>query len=168
MNFKNMIESLAHVRSPNELVFNVFTTFFAFLCGYFNLIVFDNVNLFMGVFIVCIGDWVFGVALSLSQKKFETRKALKIVYYLTGYWLILFIVLAIEKAHPAAFFLSEAIIMPIIVFQLISLLKNASLLGVLPQGLLLQMLQNIDNYKSQTIQENKDLINAQSENISAN
>ncbi len=119
----------------------------AFFFGYFNIIVTDNVNLFMCVWVVVVGDWLFGTALAIQNKKWETRKALKIVYYLVGYWLILFIVLAMEKAHPAAFFMSEAVVLPILLFQVISMLKNASLVGVLPKGLLLKILQNIDNYK---------------------
>lgn len=160
MNLKEMIQSFLHIRSTHELLFNAVTTFFAFLAGYFQLIVFDNVNLFMAVLLVCLGDWIFGVLLSFSKGKFETRKARKLIYYLTGYWTILFIVLSIEKGHPSAFFLSEAIVMPIIVFQLISMLKNASLLGVLPQGLLLKILQNIDDYKSETINKvNESVVN---------
>ena len=153
MTFKTMIQDIAHIRTFPEAVFNAFTTATAFLLGYFNVIILDNVNLFMAVFIVCSGDWIFGVLRSLQDKQFETRKAMKIVWYLTGYWTILFIVLSIEKAHQAAFFLSEAIILPIIVFQLISLLKNASLLGVIPQGLLLTILQNIDSYKHKAVKQ---------------
>lgn len=101
----------------------------------------------------------FRRTVSNKKKRWETRKALKIIYYLTGYWLIVFIVLSIEKAHQAAFFLSEAIVLPILIFQVISMLKNASLLGVLPKGLLLKILSNIDNYKDQAIEQSKELQN---------
>lgn len=50
----------------------------------------------------------------------------------------------IEKAHPAAYYLSEATILPIIVFQLISALTNASLAGAIPRGLLLKILEKIN------------------------
>lgn len=157
--FVNMISSIAHVRSFGELLFNTFATILAFIFGYFKIIAIDNINLFMAVFIVVIGDWLFGTFLAIRNKSWETRKALKVVYYLTGYWLIVFIVLSIEKAHAAAFFLSEAVVLPILIFQVISMLKNASLLGVLPKGLLLKILSNIDNYKDQAIEQTKELQN---------
>jgi phage-related holin len=65
--------------------------------------------------------------------------------------LILATVLSIEKGYPSAFWLSEAIIMPILVFQVISILKNAGLLGILPKGLLTEMLEKIDKYKTDNI-----------------
>jgi len=37
------------------------------------------------------------------------------------------------------------------VFQIISTLKNASLIGFIPQGLLLNILNNIDSYKNASI-----------------
>lgn len=154
-----MISSIAHVRSFGELLFNTFATILAFIFGYLKIIAIDNINLFMAVFIVVIGDWLFGTFLAIRNKSWETRKALKVVYYLTGYWLIVFIVLSIEKAHAAAFFLSEAVVLPILIFQVISMLKNASLLGVLPKGLLLKILSNIDNYKDQAIEQTKELQN---------
>jgi len=156
--YLNMIASIAHIRSQSELMFNLCATFVSFVAGYFNVLILDNVNLFMAVLTVVFGDWFFGSILAISKGKWETRKALNIVWYLTGYWIIVFIVLSIEKAHPAAFFLSEAVVMPILIFQVISMLKNASLLGVLPQGLLLQMLKNIDSYKDKALEQGEEQI----------
>ena len=153
--YLNMIASIAHIRNTSELMFNLCATFISFMAGYFNILVLDNVNLFMAVFCVVAGDWFFGSVLAVRNGKWETRKALNIVWYLTGYWIIVFIVLSIEKAHPAAFFLSEAVVMPILIFQVISMLKNTSMLGILPQGLLLQMLKNIDSYKDKALEQEK-------------
>jgi hypothetical protein len=105
----------------------------------------------MGVVVVVVSDWVMGTILALKNKVWHTRKAIKIIYYIFAYSTILFTVLAVEKAHPSAFFLSETIIMPILVFQIISTLKNASLIGFIPQGLLLNILNNIDSYKNASI-----------------
>lgn len=78
-------------------------------------------------------------------------KSTKGVYYIVGYSAIVAVVLSIQKGFPAAGFLDEAVVLPILIFQLVSILKNASLLGVLPQGLLLQLLENIDNYKDNAL-----------------
>lgn len=148
--FHNIL-SIAHLRSIEEFIFNLIITSFSFILGYSQLIVLDNSNLFMGVVVVVVSDWVMGTILALKNKVWHTRKAIKIVYYIFAYSTILFTVLAVEKAHPSAFFLSETIIMPILVFQIISTLKNASLIGFIPQGLLLNILNNIDSYKNASI-----------------
>ena len=148
--FHNIL-SIAHLRSIEEFIFNLIITSFSFILGYSQLIVLDNSNLFMGVVVVVVSDWVMGTILALKNKVWRTRKAIKIVYYIFAYSIILFTVLAVEKAHPSAFFLSETIIMPILVFQIISTLKNASLIGFIPQGLLLNILNNIDSYKNASI-----------------
>jgi len=105
----------------------------------------------MGVVVVVVADWVMGTILALKNNEWRTKKAIKIVYYIFAYSTILFTVLAVERAHPSAFFLSETIIMPILVFQIISTIKNASLIGFIPQGLLLNILTNIDSYKNTSI-----------------
>ena len=148
--FHNIL-SIAHLRSIEEFIFNLIITSFSFILGYSQLIVLDNSNLFMGVVVVVVSDWVMGTILALKNKVWRTRKAIKIIYYIFAYSIILFTVLAVEKAHPSAFFLSETIIMPILVFQIISTLKNASLIGFIPQGLLLNILNNIDSYKNASI-----------------
>ena len=91
-----------------------------------------------------MGYWI-----AFKNKKFETQKALKIVYYLITYWSMLFAVLSIEKGFSSAFWLTEAIIMPILVFQIISMIKNFMLLGVINNSLAKQMFKNIDRYKEQ-------------------
>lgn len=150
-NLLHNILSIIHLRSIEEFFFNLIITSFSFILGYSQLIVLDNSNLFMGVVVVVVSDWVMGTILALKNKVWRTRKAIKIVYYIFAYSTILFTVLAVEKAHPSAFFLSETIIMPILVFQIISTLKNASLIGFIPQGLLLNILNNIDSYKNASI-----------------
>ena len=72
--------------------------------------------------------------------------------------MILVVVLSIEKAHPAAYWVSEAIFLPIILFQLIAILKKASILKVIPQGLLLELIERIEYKKNETFNAVKDSI----------
>ena len=151
---KNLINnflSIIHLRSVKEGIFNVIITAFSFLSGYYGKLVLDNVDLFMAIATVVVVDWFSGVANAIKNNNWQTDKALKVVYYLFAYWLILAMVLSIEIGYPSAFWLSEAIIMPILVFQTISILKNASLLGLIPKGLLLEILDKIDNYKTKDV-----------------
>lgn len=143
------------MKNFKEFIANAIITLITFLFGYFRILVIESQNLFISIFIVVFIDWLFGVINSIKNKKFETKKALKIVYYLFTYWLILFAVLSIEKGYPAAFWLSEAIIMPILVFQIISMIKNLILLGVINNSLAKEIFKNIDKYKD-TIVENKE------------
>lgn len=145
--FKTMIKSVSGIDSPKDLEFNIQISAAAFLLATFKLLYFDNIFIFLSITAVVLLDWLLGTILALKNKCFETRKALKVVYYLPIYYTIAAVVLLIEKAHASAFWLSEAVIMPILIFQLISILKNASNLKVLPGKLLNTILNNIDAYK---------------------
>jgi phage-related holin len=156
---KNLIYnilSIIHFRSAREGFFNLIITAFSFISAYYGKIVLDNIDLFMAIASVVIIDWLAGTALALKKGTWETQKALKIIYYLAAYWLILAMVLSVEKGFASAFWLSEAIIMPIMVFQTISILKNCSLVGLIPKGLLLEILEKIDGYKHKNTNEKKE------------
>lgn len=126
-----------------------------FILSYAKVIVTDNINMFMAILFVVAFDWIIGVALAVKSRNFETRKAIKIVWYLSSYWLLLFMLLSVEKASPAAFFLSEAVILPILVFQIISSAKNMELLGLIKSETFKAILKNVDKHKEQSISENK-------------
>lgn len=146
---KDMITSITHLKSLKDFFLNLIITLLSFLFAYGKVLILDNINLFIAIGVVVIIDWIFGVMIAIKNKKFETQKALKIVYYLITYWSMLFAVLSIEKGFPSAFWLTEAIIMPILVFQIISMIKNFMLLGVINNSLAKQMFKNIDRYKEQ-------------------
>ena len=158
---------MVHVRTLNELIFNAIVTLFSAMFGYFNSMFLEKTDLFIAVLLVVCFDNILGQTIALKTKTYnkrlkkwgtawETQKALKGVYYIVGYSAIVAVVLSIQKGFPAAGFLDEAVVLPILIFQLVSILKNASLLGLLPQGLLLQLLENIDNYKDNAIANIKD------------
>lgn len=164
------ILGMTHLRSLNEFIFNSIVTLFSLIFGYFNSMFLEKTDLFIAVLLVICFDNILGQIIAIKTKKYnkrlkkwgtawETQKALKGVYYIVGYSAIVAVVLSIQKGFPAAGFLDEAVILPILIFQLISILKNMSLLKVLPQGLFLQILENIDNYKDNAIanirEENK-------------
>lgn len=146
---KDMITSITHLKSAKDFFLNLIITLLSFIFAYGKVLILDNINLFIAIGVVVIIDWIFGVAIAIKNKKFETQKALKIVYYLITYWSMLFAVLSIEKGFSSAFWLTEAIIMPILVFQIISMIKNLMLLGVINNSLAKQMFKNIDRYKEQ-------------------
>lgn len=129
------------------IVIKVLVGFISAMLGYMEVIIFENIDMFRAISFVVFIDFIFGVAKAIKFGRFRVNRAMKVVYYLVSYWMILFVVLSIEKSHSSAFWLSEAVFLPIIIFQLISALKNASLIGAIPQGLLLKILESIDKHK---------------------
>lgn len=157
--FKNMVSSATGVKSAQDLELNLQVSAAAFLLATFKILFLDNVMIFVSITAVVFFDWLLGTANAIKNKRFETRKALKVCYYMPVYFALATVVLLVEKAHPSAFWLSEAVIMPIIIFQIISILKNASELKLLPGKLLNTILKNIDEYKSASLNNSNTDIN---------
>ncbi len=108
----------------------------------------DNKYQFVAIAAVVILDSLFGMAKALFLKNFETQKTFKSVYRLVGFWFLLATVLLIEKGFPFASFLSEAILLPIILFQVISIIKNMNIVGLISNETVTRMLANIDKHKT--------------------
>jgi phage-related holin len=58
-------------------------------------------------------------------------------------------ILSIEKGFIGMWWLSETIVAPFIVLQLISILKNASIVGIVKNELLTQILDKLDKHKGE-------------------
>lgn len=102
---------------------------------------------FISIALVVILDAFLGISRALIKKEFETQKAFKGIFMLVVFWAILGVVLSLEKGFPYASFLSEAILLPICLFQIISIIKNAHLLGMINGDLAQKILKNIDKHK---------------------
>lgn len=97
---------------------------------------------------VIILDGIFGIIAGTKREGFKTFKSLKIFKSLFSWVVILTTILIIEKAFPFAFWLSETFISPVIIFYLISALKNASSAGYIKAQLLNQIMKKIDQHKN--------------------
>lgn len=148
---KSFIVSMLHVKTWTDVVINVMISMVTFFVTYACKFIQINEEIFIMITVVVLGDFFFGVMANL--KNFQTKKALKVIWYFVAYNLLAYIVLIIEKAHPSAFWLSETVIMPIMVFQMISILKNMRKAGVLPSSILDQILDKIDSHKTGGRQE---------------
>lgn len=98
------------------------------------------------LFIVGI-DLFFGIVKAIKQGEFRTTKAFTGVYRLVSFWALLAVVLTIEKGFGFASFLSEAVLLPIILFQLISALKSMHILGIISGDMISSILKRIDHHK---------------------
>ncbi|MFT7283338.1 phage holin family protein [Nonlabens sp.] len=103
---------------------------------------------FIAIVAVVLLDALLGISRALINKEFETRKAFKGIFMMVAFTSLLATVLIIEKGYPFASFLSETVLLPIIVFQVISILKNMQLLGLISGTLLDKIIDNIDKHKN--------------------
>jgi len=123
------------------------TSFCTYLCTYFLNLSMENMEQYLAVVAVLWLDGVFGIWAGVKREGFKTYKALKITKN-TFVWLaILTVILMVEKGFTGAGWLSEVIIVPFMILQLISALKNASMAGLIKMEELNKILDRIDKHK---------------------
>ena len=125
------------------------STLLAFIGTYFFNLTADNIEQFLAVGLIIFADGFFGVWAGMRREGFQTFKALKVLKTF-GFWMVMLAcILSIEKGFKGTAWLSETIIAPFMVFQLISVLKNASMVGIVKNELLTQILDKLDKHKGE-------------------
>ena len=125
------------------------STLLAFIGTYFFNLTTDNIEQFLAVGLIIFADGFFGVWAGMKREGFQTFKALKVLKTF-GFWMVMLAcILSIEKGFTGTAWLSETIIAPFMVFQLISILKNASMVGAIKNELLTQILDKLDKHKGE-------------------
>jgi len=119
----------------------------AFICSYFMELTMQNAEQYLAIAMLIFADGFFGVIAGTKREGFKTYKALKIIKTLVFWVIMLTVILVIEKSIPGAGWLSETVTMPLVVFQLISALKNASMAGFIKTDIVNQILDRIDKHK---------------------
>ena len=118
-----------------------------FICSYFLSLTMNNAEQYLAIVGVLLLDGLFGIISGCKREGFKTYKALKILKSLVTWILILTVILMVEKGFTGAGWMSETIIIPFMVFQLISALKNASMAGLIKMEELNKILDRIDKHK---------------------
>jgi len=125
------------------------STLLAFIGTYFFNLTADNIEQFLAVGLIIFVDGFFGIWAGMKREGFQTFKALKVLKTF-GFWMVMLAcILSIEKGFTGTSWLSETIIAPFMVFQLISILKNASMVGIVKNELLTQILDKLDKHKGE-------------------
>lgn len=106
-----------------------------------------NSEQYMAILLVLVMDGFFGIVAGSKREGFKTYKALRILKNIFAWELILTVVLSIELGFSGTSWLSETILAPFMVFQIISALKNASMAGFIKNELLNEILDRIDSHK---------------------
>ena len=121
----------------------------AFIGSYFMNLTLDNIEQYLSVAFVIFADGFFGVWAGSKREGFQTYKAIKVLKTF-GFWVVMLsAILTIEKGFTGTSWLSETIMAPFLVFQLISILKNASMVGIVKNELLTQILDKLDKHKGE-------------------
>lgn len=120
-----------------------------FICSYFMELTMNNAEQYLAVAAVLLLDGFFGVIAGIKREGFKTYKALKVLKSLATWEIILTAILMIEKGFTGTSWLSETVITPFIIFQLMSALKNASMAGFIKNELLNIILDKIDKHKGE-------------------
>jgi phage-related holin len=106
-----------------------------------------NVEQYLALIAVVFIDGFFGISAGIKREGFQTRKAVRVLKRAIAWVLFLTVILMVEKGFTGTAWLSETIIVPFIILQLISALKNASMAGFIKAEELNKILDRIDNHK---------------------
>ena len=126
-----------------------------FMCSYFMELTMANSDQYLAIVGVMFLDGVFGMIAGTKREGFQTRKAIKVLRNTVAWLVILTVILMVEQGFAGTAWLSEVIVVPFMVFQLISALKNASMAGFIQMSLLNQILDKIDKHKGIRDEESK-------------
>ena len=119
----------------------------SFLCSYFFQLTMGNVEQYLALIAVIFIDGFFGIAAGIRREGFQTRKAVRVLQRTVGWVSFLTVILMVERGFSGTAWLSEVVIIPFILLQLISALKNASMAGFIKTEELNKILDRIDNHK---------------------
>ena len=123
------------------------STIAAFICTYFFNLAMSNSDQYLALVGVVMADGFFGVIAGTKREGFQTFKALKVLRTLVTWIILLTTLLMVEKGFKGTSWLSETVLVPFIIFQLISALKNASMAGWIKSDLVNTILDKIDHHK---------------------
>ena len=126
-----------------------------FMCSYFMELTMANSDQYLAIVGVMFLDGIFGMIAGTKREGFQTRKAIKVLRNTVAWLVILTVILMVEQGFAGTAWLSEVIVVPFMVFQLISALKNASMAGFIQMSLLNQILDKIDKHKGIRDEESK-------------
>ena len=123
------------------------STTMSFICSYFLELYMGNAEQYLALIAIVFVDGFFGISAGIKREGFQTRKAVRVLQRVITWVVLLTAILMVEKGFAGTSWLSETIIVPFIVLQLISALKNASMAGFIKAEELNQLLDRIDNHK---------------------
>ena len=135
------------MKNTSFLAITATTTTMSFICSYFLELYMGNIEQYLALVAVVFIDGFFGITSGIKREGFQTRKAVRVLQRAIVWVGFLTVILMVEKGFAGTAWLSETIIVPFIILQLISALKNASMSGFIKMEELNKLLDLIDNHK---------------------
>ena len=141
------MKTIVPIPSTFDIIVATSTTLCTFLCTYFLHLAMANSEQYLAIVAVMFMDGFFGVIAGTKKEGFQTFKALNVLKNTAAWVGILTVILTVEKGFAGTAWLSEVIVVPFMVFQLISALKNAYMAGFIKSNQLNKILDLIDKHK---------------------
>lgn len=110
---------------------------------------------FYALIALIFADHATGVFLAWKRNKFETRKFLRIFWTLLSHVALLYFSMQLSKGAKSLFWLNEAVFVPLVLVNLLSLVKNLSLLGFIKKNFASLLYKKIDVHKNEFISKDK-------------
>jgi len=107
----------------------------------------ENSKEYIALGLVIFVDGFFGIWAGCIREGFKTYKAIKVLKTFIFWTILLTTLLAVEKSYMEVSWLSQTVLIPFLVFQIVSILKNATMAGFVKRDFLQDMLKNIDKHK---------------------
>jgi len=142
-----MTSKLQILTNPLVLTITSVSALCTFICSYFLNLYMNNQDQYIAIIGVMFLDGIFGIIAGTRREGFKTHKAVSVLRNTFVWIMILSAILMVEKGFSGTGWLSEVIVVPFMVFQLVSALKNASMAGYIKMSLLNEILDKIDNHK---------------------
>jgi len=137
------------MKTTTLAIYLTITTTVSFIWTYFFNLTMANAEQYLAVVSVVLLDGFFGIVAGAKREGFQTCKAVKVLRTLFTWICILTTLLFVEQGFPGTGWLSETILLPFIVFQIMSALKNASMAGFIKRSLLNDILDKFDKHKGE-------------------
>lgn len=129
-----------------SLILLISFTLGAMLDEWVDNILIDKAKFFAIILTVTL-DAVLASAKHYKNGNFKTSKSLVFLFKITAFCALLAVIISIEGAFSYMDWLSEAVIIPILVAQVFSMLKHAQALNLISGHLLERITKKIDSHK---------------------
>jgi len=125
------------------------------ITGFVSNWIFDPAVSYYTLMLLICCDHFTGMWIAWKNNKFETRKATRIFWTLLSHTGLLAFATNLAKGSNAIYWLNEGIFVPLVIVNLISLVKNLSLLGFIKRSFAEMLYRKIDVYKNEYIQKSE-------------
>ena len=150
--FIGTIESIFSLKM--KMKFLLLTVFGGFaiggISGFVAEWIFDPAISYFTLIALIAADHASGVTIAWRRNNFQTRKALRIFWTLISHTGLLIFSTNLAKGSDVLFWLNEAVFVPVVIVNLLSLIKNLSILGWIKKDLARLLYNKIDSHKNES------------------